>query len=77
MHSQLDRTEIRHKQLRKLRPVLAAVATGNPFYAHKFATAGHVPLNVRTWDDYRHLPFTTKAELAADQLAHPPYHRFC
>jgi phenylacetate-CoA ligase len=53
--------------------VLAAVATGNPFYAAKLAAAGFVPFTVRTWDDYRRLPFTTKAELAADQLAHPPY----
>jgi len=53
--------------------VLAAVATGNPFYARKFTDAGFVPLSVRTWDDYRRLPFTTKAELAADQIAHPPY----
>lgn len=53
--------------------MLAAVATGNPFYARKFAAAGFVPLAVRTWDDFRRLPFTTKAELAADQLAHAPY----
>lgn len=68
-----DHSKLRRKQLRALRNVLAAVATGNPFYARKFADAGFVPLSVRTWDDYRRLPFTTKSELAADQLAHPPY----
>lgn len=68
-----DRAAIRRKQLRKLRGVLAAVATGNPFYARKFAAAGFVPLTVRTWDDYRRLPFTMKSELAADQQAQPPY----
>ncbi len=73
MSDQSDRTALRRKQLRTLRRVLAAVATGNPFYARKLADAGFVPLSVRTWDDYRRLPFTSKAELAADQLAHPPY----
>lgn len=68
-----DRTAVRRKQLRKLRGVLRAVATGNRFYARKLADAGFVPLSVRTWDDYRRLPFTTKAELAADQQSHPPY----
>lgn len=68
-----DHNRVRRKQLRTLRRVLAAVATGNPFYARKFAEAGFVPLSVRTWDDFRRLPFTTKVELAADQLAHPPY----
>jgi phenylacetate-CoA ligase len=68
-----DRDAIRRRQLRRLRTVLAAVATGNRFYATKFAAAGFIPLAVRTWDDYRRLPFTTKTELASDQLAHPPY----
>lgn len=68
-----DRSTLRRRQLSKLRRVLAAVATGNRFYARKFAAAGFVPLDVRTWDDYRRLPFTSKSELAADQLAHPPY----
>ena len=73
MTGPVDRTTVRHRQLRKLRAVLAAVATGNRFYARKLSAAGFVPLSVRTWDDYRRLPFTTKAELAADQSEHPPY----
>ncbi len=73
MTGPVDRPTVRRRQLRKLRAVLAAVPPGNRFYAHKFAAAGFVPLSVRTWDDYRRLPFTTKADLAADQLEHPPY----
>ena len=71
-----DRATVRSRQLRKLRAVLAAVAAGNRFYSAKFAAAGFDPRsarNLRTWDDYRRLPFTTKADLAADQLEHPPY----
>jgi phenylacetate-CoA ligase len=29
--------------------------------------------DVRSWDDFERLPFTTKAELMDDQLANPPY----
>jgi phenylacetate-CoA ligase len=36
-----------------------------PFYARKFAGLEGLP--------FEKLPFTTKSELAADQLAHPPY----
>jgi phenylacetate-CoA ligase len=49
----------------RVRALLGEVASGNPFYAHKFAG----------WDgrDLKAVPFTTKAELVADQLDHPPY----
>jgi phenylacetate-CoA ligase len=62
------RDDLRERQLARLRRVLAVALPGNRFYARKFA--GHDP---RTWDDFTRLPFTTKAELAADQLAAPPY----
>lgn len=60
--------ELRDRQLTRLRRLLAEALPGNRFYARKFA--GH---RVQTWDDFTRLPFTTKAELAADQLANPPY----
>ena len=39
----------------------------------KFAAANLDPTAVRCYADLRHLPFTTKAELLADQAEHPPY----
>jgi phenylacetate-CoA ligase len=48
-----------------LRALLAEVVPSNPFYAHKF-----VGLDL---DNFAGLPFTTKAELVADQQAHAPY----
>ncbi len=45
----------------------------NRFYAAKYAAAGVEVAGLRGLDDVRRLPFTTKAELIADQLAHPPY----
>jgi len=49
----------------RLRDLLAQVVPGNRFYARKLAG----------WDrhDLSAVPFTTKAELAADQVEHPPY----
>jgi phenylacetate-CoA ligase len=49
----------------QLRDLLAQVVPGNRFYARKLAG----------WDgkDLSKIPFTTKAELAADQVEHPPY----
>jgi len=45
----------------------------NRFYAEKFARAGLDPKDVRCLSDLARVPFTTKAELIADQEAHPPY----
>jgi phenylacetate-CoA ligase len=64
---------LRSYQLDRLRRLLAAELAGNRFYARKFAAAGVVPADLRTPDDVARLPFTTKAELAADQAGHPPY----
>jgi phenylacetate-CoA ligase len=49
----------------RVRALLTAVLPGNRFYARKFA--GCDPR------DPARLPFTTKADLAADQAEHPPY----
>ncbi len=61
-------------QVRRLRDMLVSVLRDNAFYREKLTGAGlSSPGDVRTLDDYRRLPFTTKAELSADQDAHPPY----
>jgi phenylacetate-CoA ligase len=49
----------------RLRDLLAEVVPANPFYAHKFAG--------RDLADFTDLPFTTKADIVADQVEHPPY----
>jgi phenylacetate-CoA ligase len=63
-------TELRPAQLSRVRTLLALL-TGNAFYTHKLT--GIRPDDVRTPKDFARLPFTTKAELAADQAEHPPY----
>jgi phenylacetate-CoA ligase len=65
--------ELREFQLDRLRRLLAAALPGNRFYGRKLAAARVTPDDLRTPHDVARLPFTTKAELAADQADHPPY----
>lgn len=58
--------ELRALQLDKLRAGLAVVLTTNRFWRERLH-------DVHGWDDFERLPLTTKAELLADQDAHPPF----
>ena len=61
-------------QLHRFREMLAPVLETNAFYRQKFTEAGIThPNDVQTLADYQQLPFTTKEELSADQVSHPPY----
>ena len=55
----------------QVRELIRSILPGNRFYARKFA--GLSPNDLRTYDDFARLPFTTKAELATDQAEHAPY----
>jgi phenylacetate-CoA ligase len=63
--------DLRTAQFGRVRELLAGVLPTNRFYARKFA--GLSPNDIRTDDDFARLPYTTKAELAADQAEHPLY----
>lgn len=70
----LGRDALGQLQLRKFQLVLDQMLGTNAFYAAKFAEAGvHGSRDIRGWDDFRRLPFTTKKELSADQAGNPPY----
>jgi phenylacetate-CoA ligase len=69
----LERPVLAQLQAERLRALLAAFPPGNAFYARKFAEARLDPAKANTPADLTALPFTTKAELLADQEAHPPY----
>ncbi len=70
----LDRESLEDLQLEKLRGVLFDVLQGNAFFRRKLTAVGiEQAHDVQTFDDYRQLPFTTKEELSADQLANPPH----
>ena len=55
---------VRH-QADRLAALLAAILPDNRFYTRKLADV--------SGDDWEAIPFTTKAELLADQAQHPPY----
>ncbi len=67
------RAAIRDDQLRKLRALIAAIVPGNRFYSPRLAKAG-ITASLASLEDFStRMPFTTKQELAEDQIAHPPY----
>lgn len=67
------RQVIAQRQSDLLRALLKTILPANPFYAAKYDLAG-APMKVSHLGDfYERFPFTTKAELVADQAAHPPY----
>jgi phenylacetate-CoA ligase len=67
------RQVIAQRQSDALRALLRALTPANPFYAAKY-DAARAPSKVSHLGDfYASFPFTTKAELVADQKAHPPY----
>jgi len=71
----LDRPALHDVQCSRLRALLAEILPHNSFYAGKFAQAGIDATAIHAPGDLTRLPFTTKAELLADQEAHPPYGR--
>lgn len=67
------RLAIGTSQFDQLRNLLAAVTGSNPFYTKKFDEA-HANYKVRDLGQFIDaVPFTTKAEIIADQQANPPY----
>ncbi|HXR06094.1 MAG TPA: AMP-binding protein [Candidatus Acidoferrum sp.] len=64
------RPAIAAQQLAQLRRLLAAILPANRFYRQKLAG---LDTGLSCLDDFRRFPFTTKAELSADQRAFPPY----
>jgi phenylacetate-CoA ligase len=69
----LERPALLDLQRQRLCALLAEILPDNRFYARKFADAGLRAGDVTTPAALGRLPFTTKAELTADQQAHPPY----
>jgi phenylacetate-CoA ligase len=68
-----SRREIEASQLDDLRTLLAELLPANPFYTRKLQSAG-ITFDVASLQDFSaRFPFTTKPELAQDQLAHPPF----
>jgi phenylacetate-CoA ligase len=67
----LDR--LRALQAERLMNTVRYVYARTPFWRRKFDEAGLDPLEIHGLEDLRRIPFCTKEELQADQLAHPPF----
>jgi phenylacetate-CoA ligase len=68
----VPRAEILDVQTARFSELLSKIGLENRFYARKFSEAGLNPTNIKAADLPR-MPFTTKAELIADQAEHPPF----
>jgi phenylacetate-CoA ligase len=71
--STLPREELRALQDERLRAIVAYAYATSPFWRAKLAGAGIEPADIRGVADLPSLPFTTRAELDAEQAAHPPF----
>lgn len=70
----LSRDALAEYQLKRLHALLRSALATNALYRGKLNAAGIASAeDVAALDDLARLPFTTRAELSADQVAHPPY----
>ena len=68
-----SRADMTRLQARRLREQVTHAARHSPFYRRALRAARVDPAKIRTLDDMRRLPFTTKDELKQNQLEHPPW----
>lgn len=73
LSDRLPRPALEKHQFERLETLLREVLPGNRFYAQKLTRAGVASLRLENLADWKSIPFTTKAELSADQEADPPY----
>lgn len=66
----LNRSELTARQSERLAELLAIAGSSNAFWRERLAG---IPDAGDPLDRLRQLPFVTKADLVADQSAHPPY----
>jgi phenylacetate-CoA ligase len=69
----LPREEIARIQDERLRTIVGYVYATSGFWRRKLDSAGVRPGDVRGVADLQRLPFTTRAELDAEQRSHPPF----
>ncbi|OPY70337.1 MAG: Phenylacetate-coenzyme A ligase [Syntrophorhabdaceae bacterium PtaU1.Bin034] len=72
----LPREELEKLQLKHFRKQMKYVMEKSPFYRKKFTAAGVTPDDIKTMDDVRRVPFTTKQELLKSQEEHPIFGDF-
>jgi phenylacetate-CoA ligase len=69
----MPRADLAALQLHRLRQMTDWSYNRSPFHRQKWGSAGFHPDQLRTLDDLRRIPLTTKEEWLEDQAEHPPY----
>ena len=69
----LPRAELRALQARKLRALVQRASARDGYYCRLLGEAGVTPESIRTVDDVRRIPFSTKQAFLADQAQAPPF----
>ncbi len=70
----IDRVRLRSNQWRKLRSIVLNLATTDSFYGKKMREWELKVSRLSRIEDFiAQVPFTTKADLQADRVAHPPF----
>ncbi|MBO8137104.1 MAG: phenylacetate--CoA ligase [Desulfotomaculum sp.] len=59
----MSRGQIKEIQLKRLKSLVERLYNNVPFYRKKFKERGILPGDIKTLEDIRHLPFTTKQDL--------------
>ena len=72
----LSREEMGKRQIVNFVRQMRYVIEKSPFYKKKFSLAGVTPDDIKTMDDVRRVPFTTKQELLKSQEDYPIYGEF-
>jgi len=69
----MEKRDLKTKQWRQLEKVLQRAFKSSRFYKEKFTKAGFTSASdIKTWKDFRKLPFTTRQELGRDQAKNSP-----
>jgi phenylacetate-CoA ligase len=72
----MAREDFEKRELKLFRKRMKYVIEKSPFYRRKFSEAGVTPNDIKSIEDVRKVPFTTKAELLKSQEEHPIFGDF-
>lgn len=65
--------QLQQHVLEKLKRQIRYVYEHSAFYRKKWSSVGFEPGDLKDFEDFERLPFTTKQELREDQAEHPPF----
>jgi len=72
----MTREDFEKRELKFFKKLMKYVIEKSPFYRRKFSEAGVTPNDIKSIEDVRKVPFTTKAELLKSQQEHPIFGDF-